>query len=249
MGELELAVAGCATTNRWPYDLAVESIVFDGTYSDGTTATIEPIVWRIAQSTRSRPPTWGPGYEIHTVVRGVGLSGCDFDGLDPESEDGARKAGLIVGPTGLTDCILSGRLPCVVDSGGVEVETSVDFQLDLRNETRSDRAAPTNLRLSLSGDITGVEIVDDWFEDGMIRLEAALPADFRLRCCVTCLYSDYSPAGHGLMGMFCHRGAKEQYLAVKSKADYWGVPVTEEVVETYLCEDYVRRVAGTGYRG
>jgi len=80
-------------------------------------------------------------------------------------------------------------------------------------------------------------------------LEAALPDDLRLRCCVTCLYSDYSPAGHGLMGMFCHRGAKEQYLAVKSKADYWAVPVTEEVVETYLCEDYVRRVAGTGYRG
>lgn len=30
------------------------------------------------------------------------------------------------------------------------------------------------------------------------------------------------------MGMFRHRGAKEQYLAVSSKADYWGVPATEE---------------------
>jgi hypothetical protein len=45
-----------------------------------------------------------------------------------------------------------------------------------------------------------------------------------LACCVTCLYSDYSPGGHGLTGIRCHRGAKEQYLAVRKKADYWSVP-------------------------
>lgn len=27
------------------------------------------------------------------------------------------------------------------------------------------------------------------------------------------------------------------------------VPITEEVVETYLCEEYAPRVPGTGYRG
>ena len=90
--------------------------------------------------------------------------------------------------------------------------------------------------MSLGCDATGVEIVDEWFEEGVLRLETALPGDLRLRCCVTCLYSDYSPEGHGLIGMFCHRGAKERYLTVSSKAEYWGVPVAEEVVETYLCE-------------
>src|SRR5262249_1529919 len=43
----------------------------------------------------------------------------------------------------------------------------------------------------------------------------AVPAGVRLACCVTCLFSDYSPAGHGLLGMQCHRSAKEQYLAVR----------------------------------
>ncbi len=47
----------------------------------------------------------------------------------------------------------------------------------------------------------------------------------------------------------CYRGVKDQYLAVRSKADYWSVPVTEEVPETHLCSDYQRRVPGTGYRG
>lgn len=66
---------------------------------------------------------------------------------------------------------------------------------------------------------------------------------------MTCLYSDYSPGGHGLMGIRCHRDAKDQYLKVRSKADYWPVPVTEEVPETYLCDEYQLRIPGTGYRG
>ncbi len=49
--------------------------------------------------------------------------------------------------------------------------------------------------------------------------------------------------------MLCHREAKVQYLAVRSKADYWSVPVTERVPETHLCAEYERRVPGTGYRG
>jgi hypothetical protein len=70
-----------------------------------------------------------------------------------------------------------------------------------------------------------------------------------LVCCVTCLFSDDSPYGHGLTGMCCHRGAKDAYLAVRSKHEYWSVPVTEYVMETHLCDDYQRRVPGTGYRG
>jgi hypothetical protein len=91
-------------------------------------------------------------------------------------------------------------------------------------------------------------MTDDWFEEGTLRLDDALRPS-RLVCCVTCLYSDYSPAGHRLMGMRCHRDAKDQYLAVRSKADYFHVPVTEDVPETYLCDEYERRIPGTGYRG
>ena len=68
-------------------------------------------------------------------------------------------------------------------------------------------------------------------------------------CCVTCLFSDYSLSGHGLTGTRCHRGIKEQYLAIKSNTDYWSVPATEEVPEPYLCAEYQCRIPGTGYRG
>jgi hypothetical protein len=51
------------------------------------------------------------------------------------------------------------------------------------------------------------------------------------------------------MVMFCPRAAKEQYLAVRSKTDYWTVPITEDVMETHLCAEYERRIPGTGCRG
>ena len=126
---------------------------------------------------------------------------------------------------------------------------TIAFSLDLRRPTASPPGSDRPLSLSLVLDGVGYRVADDWSEDGVQRLERALPPGAQLVCCVTCLFSDYSPGGHGLTGIRCHRGAKEQYLAVRSKADYWSVPVTEEVPETYLCEVYQRRVPGTGYRG
>jgi hypothetical protein len=105
------------------------------------------------------------------------------------------------------------------------------------------------LRLSLVRDGVTYAVNDDWFEDGMQRLEQRLPAGTRLVCCVTCLFSDYSPAGHGLTGIRCHRDAREQHLAVRFKLDYWPVPVTEVVPETYRCAEYQRRRPGVGCRG
>lgn len=125
----------------------------------------------------------------------------------------------------------------------------VRFRLELPEPEQPALSSLENLHLSTIVRGEKYQLVDDWFEDGVQRLEELLPPEVRFRCCVTCLFSDYSPGGHGLMGMSCHRDAKQQYLAVKSKADYWSVPVTEEVMETYLCPEYQRRIPGTGYRG
>ncbi len=105
------------------------------------------------------------------------------------------------------------------------------------------------LRLRMVVDGETVEAAADRFEEALPRLELRLPHGMTVMCCYTCLYSDYSPLGHGIFDMDCHRGAKEQYLAVKSKREYFRVPRTEEVMEIHLCPDYERRIPGTGYRG
>ena len=218
---------------------------FEGTYQDRLGS--EAISWQIVPSSRYGRMRW---YEIRTTVRGVPIWGMDFDGLSPDDLDAARAASLPVDASEVvTDCVLSAALPMVVEVAGARREGTVCFTLDLRPGPDHPPARPRNLKLAATIDGITYEVVDDWFEDGMLRLEAELPAGVRLVACITCLYSDYSPAGHGLMGMSCHRDAKSQYLAVRSKFDYFRVPVTEEVPETYLCPEYERRVPGTGYRG
>ena len=171
--------------------------------------------------------------------------------MEPVAIDDVSNQRLSLGAQSreLAECVLTGDLPCAVDVGGRPIAATVRFTLALGQAARSNVAAPRNLELTLELDSGVFQVQDDWFEDAMLRLTASLPEGTSLRCCVTCLYSDYSPGGHGLSGMACHRDAKEQYLAVRSKLDYWSVPVTEDVLETYLCPEYERRRPGTGYRG
>jgi hypothetical protein len=210
---------------------------FPGSFEDdrGT----EAVVWWFEPTVR-----YGPSdrrVEIHTVVRGVEVWGFQLDGLEPV-ESGQRR--LTVNAAGdLDQCVLGGELPCTLEVDGSRRPTTVRFTLDLRIDE------PKNLRLAADLDGVTVEVADDDFEQGLQRLEDSFPSGARLACCVTCLYSDYSPAGRDMIGIRCRREAKEQYLAVRSKRDYWSVPVTEEVPETYLCAEYERRVPGTGYRG
>jgi hypothetical protein len=220
----------------------MKSFHFPGTYSDGTGD--EVIEWDVVAIDRP----YGPNFEIHTTIRKVEFSGFSFDSLDPVDLSAAEEVNLQIGGTGLEHCVLTGKLPVRLESERV-VDSSISFSLDLRSSALQNVAAPRNLNLTVFVDQQVFTVDDDWFEDGLINLEKAMPAGTRLRCCVTCLYSDYSPGGHGLIGILCHRGAKEQYLAVRSKADYWQVPVTEEVPETHLCDEYERRRPGTGYRG
>lgn len=217
---------------------------FPGTYAD--TGGVENIEWHVLP-TRRRSPWQGPGYEFRTRIRGVECSSYDFDGIGPDDVDAAVAVWLDVDLQhgDLTEYVVTGDLPLTVEIHGEAAQAVVAFELDTRHGSRS-----TCLRLRFQSHGLHGEVIDEWFEDGLRKLEGELaPGGVALRCCVTCLYSDYSPGGHGLMGMSCHRGAKEQYLAVEFKADYWPVPVTEDVMETHLCPEYERRIPGTGYRG
>lgn len=223
----------------------MKAFEFPGAFRDARGE--EAITWRIRPSAR---PGWAKRFEIQTVIRSVEVWGGDFDGLVPSDPKAEAIDLLNLDASGaLTECVLLGYLPCELEDAGRRGEAAIRFALDLRPGAFQNRGSPQNLELSILIEGTTVKITDDWFEDGVQRLESLLPKPFQLVCCVTCLYSDYSPGGHGLMGMRCHRGAKAEYLAVKSKAEYWSVPVTEDVPETYLCEEYERRIPGTGYRG
>ena len=220
----------------------METLTFAGSYEDDRGR--EDIIWRIEGSRRYRISS----LEYFTSIRGVDVWGRDFDGLEPVAGSAAAGVLPLNAADELTECVITCDLPCTTMVADKRQPTTITFSLDLHLSSQKTGGVGA-LRLSLV--LAGVTyaVTDDWFEDGVQRLEKSLPSGVRLTCCVTCLSSDYSPGGHGLTGISCHRGAKEQYLAVKSKRDYWKVPVAEEVPETYVCGEYERRIPGTGYRG
>ncbi len=235
---------GKVSTPEHAPSTSIRVVTFPGTHWDplGKMA----VIWEMYPSTRRSPPGQS-GYDFRTEIRGTGFWGSELDCLEPVSVAAAEANGF---PTGyLTDCILGGDLPFQFEIDGRPVTGTVTFRIDLTSLARPAAFDPKNLRLSTA--VTGetVEVLDDWFETGIAKLEAALPDRVRLRCCLNCLYSDYWPGGHGIMGMNCHRGAKAQYLAVTSKREYLTVPVTEHVPETHVCPEYTRRIKSTGYPG
>lgn len=214
----------------------MRSFSFPGTFEDD--AGIEDIRWRIV-STWS--PGWWPGYAVITVIRGVRVRGCDFDRLAPQDKAAAEDV-LSWDRAGLTDCLLTGELPASLDTPAGVRATTIRFELDLRHR----RPSPPDRRraLRLSSVVDGLDgVTGTWFEDGLHALQAGLSLEICLRACATCRFGDYSPDGHGLSGMRCHRGAKAQLGVVRLSAGAGEVPVTEEVLETYLCAEYERRVS------
>jgi hypothetical protein len=68
-----------------------------------------------------------------------------------------------------------------------------------------------------------------WFEDELLGIQAQLPEGVFIKACINCLYSDYSPYGHGLFGyLMCFRNLKEEYLRVTSKDEFWSVHGRED---------------------
>jgi hypothetical protein len=232
----------------------VRPLSFPGSYADrdGT----DEIEWRIVSD---RPHSPIPDFLVHTEIRGVAFSEIDFDGLEPLNLEGT--APFPVDHNGfLTDCDLSGEFPCTIEREGQKQNCVLSFRLRLRSTSGSPGTArdrTQSLRVAVTVDETTYE-ADGWdFEEVVLKLDKMLPDGARLICCLTCLFSDYSPyGGHGVLThMACYRSAKAQYLAfprrfdAKGKLEFARIPVAEYVPEPYLCNEYQHRVAGTGYRG
>jgi len=195
------------------------------------------------------------GETLRLPLRGVEFAGRDFDSLAAPANappEALRRFSFSGG------CLCSCRIECEIpvsihdsgqDAGGVlRVELSLG---DARPDGGIDRE---ELRLVLTvgdrryaGSGTG-----GWFEDELLEIQAQLPEGVYIRTCINCMFSDYSPYGHGVFGwMMCFRNLKDEYLQVVSKETFWPLHDRYErlVQETWLCPEFERRAPGTGYRG
>ncbi len=214
---------------------------YAGTYSDAV--GLEPIV------------LMNDGAKLSTEIRGVKFSGPDFDRLRPVAagpELGLRLFEL--NNNELCACTLTVEIPVPIVTRQAQISGVLHASLELGLPNARGGIDSEMLRLTLKyGDQQNSSRgLSGWFEDELLDLQRQMPEGEYIKACINCLYSDYSPYGHGLFGcMMCFRNLKAEYLSVKSKDDLWGVHGREDrmVQETFLCPEFVRRVPGTGYRG
>jgi hypothetical protein len=214
---------------------------FAGTYVDASGS--EPI--RITND----------GETLRTKIRGVEFVGNDLDGLSPvDGTPTEMLCSFTLNQGELCACVLNLEVSIPVVAGQFELQGTLCANLQLGSPADNGRISHERLQLALSYADERVlsSGASGWFEGELLDIQKLLPEGVFMKACINCLYSDYSPYGHGLFGgMMCFRNMKDEYLRVTSKDEFWAVHGRQErmVQETYLCPDFARRLPGTGYRG
>lgn len=195
------------------------------------------------------------GATLTVSIRGVEFAGRDFDSLEPIDNTPPEHLKLFrLHFNALASCkfTFEMRISVVVDDRDCAGVLQVILTLgDPKPNGALDKEILV-LQLGWEGQSVCSSGKSGWFEDELLEIQQALPQGTLIKSCINCLYSDYSPLGHGLFGtMMCFRNIKEQYLAVRTKDDFFEVQDHHDrlVQETFLCSDFTRRVPGTGYRG
>jgi hypothetical protein len=189
------------------------------------------------------------------AIRGLTFSGTDFDSFEPTG--GATPQQLeefSLNRNRLCSCRIECQISIPISDHGRQSPGMLFVDLALGDSIADGRIDREELRIVLeyNRERFAGSGRSGWFEDELIDIQRQLPDGIFMQACINCLYSDYSPYGHGLFGcMMCFRNIKTEYQQVKTKDEFWHVHDRYDrmVQETYLCPEFERRIPGTGYRG
>ena len=195
------------------------------------------------------------GQTLRMTIRGLEFTSTDFDSLEPPHEATQQQLEHFrLHRNCLCSCRIECRIPIPIRDHGTQSRGTllVDLILGVPTANRGLDREDFRLVLEYDNERFSGSGQSGWFEDELLEIQRQLPDDVFMRACINCLYSDYSPYGHGLFGyMMCFRNLKQEYLKVTTKDEFWSVHDRYDrlVQETYLCPEFERRVPGTGYRG
>lgn len=194
------------------------------------------------------------GKQLRMRVRGVEFSGYSFDAfaplLPPESPQRASFPLTDLGE--LCSCGIACEIPLPIVAQGEVIHGQLAMHLEI-GDPRPRLGPETDLRLRVSFGGASFEApgnVEDF--EWLYTLQRSFPPGASIQACITCAFSDYSPAGKGMFGaLMCFRGNKAAYRRVTTKDQFFALipTMTESVQETYLCPEFEQRRPGTGYRG
>jgi hypothetical protein len=194
------------------------------------------------------------GETLGLSLRGIEFVGRDFDSLEPKAAAPEQLRPFSLNQGCLCSCRIECRIPVPVHDHGRLLDGALSVEMVLGDPAPNGWLDREHLRIVLEYESKRFASSgrSGWFEDELLGIQAQLPEGVFIKACINCLYSDYSPYGHGLFGcMMCFRNLKAEYLKVTTKQEFWSVHGRQDrfVQETYLCPEFERRIPGTGYRG
>lgn len=195
------------------------------------------------------------GHELHMTLRGVEFTGAMLDDWEmSESADAGQVQQFTLNHGVLCDFVLEFALPIPIGFQTERLQGMLHIRLTLGAPASNGGVDQEilSLRLDVADSSFSSQDKDGWFEDALLEINRQLPEGMYLQTCFGCAFSDYYPAGYGLFGaLACFRDNKQHYLAARGKQQImklWKTR-TEFVQETYHCDEFERRMPGTGYRG
>jgi hypothetical protein len=195
------------------------------------------------------------GVRLSADIGGITFTGTDFDALAPNGDVTPEQLSVFsLHHNCLCACAFQWDMPIPLLDHGQEKISTLSIKLELGKPAPNGGLDRQKLLVVLRYNQQQIAScgLSGWFEDELMSIQRQLPNEVYLKACITCLFSDYSPLGHGSFGQLrCFRNVKQDYLKVRSKADYWSLHDRYDrlVQETYVCADFDRRIPGTGYRG
>jgi len=182
------------------------------------------------------------GSLLKIELRGIEFRGICFEVLEGEIDQkkfeyveykGEKEKG------DLTNCKFNVEMPLNILKGKNEITKSLHAEIQIGKSEIS-------LHLKTDKNPISNSKIFGYFEDAIIDIQNQLPTDEKIKSCLSCKFSHYSPYGNGMFGyLFCFKKIKEKTNEIESKDslfDVWELADKENKVfnvqETFICAEH-----------
>jgi hypothetical protein len=193
------------------------------------------------------------GEEVSVTLGEWKFVETEFDDLEPKNEE-HLPGRFRLHHGALCDCTFDFKMPILISDKHRLIQSQLSVTAKLGKPDNRGGLDKEEYKMSLTYDGKQIHSSGNsgWFEDELLEIQKQMPKDVFIKSCINCQFSDYSPYGHGAFGaMMCFRNLKQEYNKVRTKKDFWKIHDRYDrfVQETFICDEFERRVPGSGYRG
>ncbi len=185
------------------------------------------------------------GSELKIELRGIEFRGNCFEVLEGKMEKEKFeyvefKDEKEIGD--LTNCKFNLEIPITITKGEREITKLLETEVQLA------KSEDSGILMKIESEINPISTSKrfGYFEDALIDIQNQMPNDEKIKTCLSCKFSHYSPYGNGMFGyLFCFKKIKEKTNQIQDKDslfDVWELAGKEEnlfnVQETFVCEEH-----------